>query len=105
MANFENRWRMFIGIMTESTRKKNQRWFHIYIPEFLPTKTGDITPEDAIQKVKLKNILTNQTEELDFKITSTVYADYFGITSSLDVPTMNRNMQLLVFNYETTDKW
>lgn len=105
MSLLENRWQLYLGIITEPTIKKNQRWFHIFVPEFLPTKTGDVTAEDAKHTVKLENVLTNKQEELNYNVTATIYAEYFGFTSGLDVPTMYRNMQVLVLNYSSTDKW
>lgn len=105
MGLLENRWQVYVGIITEPTTKKNQRWFHIFVPEFLPIKTGDVTAEDASSTVKLENVLTGKSEELNYNITSTIYADYFGLVSGLDVPTMYRGMQVLVLNYATGDKW
>ena len=105
MSLLENRWQVYIGIITEPTTKKNQRWFHIFVPELLPIKTGDVTAEDASTTVKLQNVLTNKTEELNYNITSTIYADYFGLVSGFDVPTMYRGMQVLVLNYARGDKW
>ena len=105
MSLLENRWQVYVGIITEPTIKKNQRWFHIFVPELLPIKTGDVTAEDASTTVKLENVLTGKAEELNYNITSTIYADYFGLVSGLDVPTMYRGMQVLVLNYATGDKW
>ena len=101
----ENRWQMFVGILVESTYKKNQRWFHIFVPELLPTKTGDVTAEDGKTTVKVKNEKNNQTEETNVAVTSTIYADYCGFTTGQDVPTMYRGMQVLTFNRIGTDKW
>ena len=101
-----NRWQVYIGIMVESTATKNQRWFNIFVPEFLPTKMGDVSNETGAFEVSLKNILTDKTEKSKVDISATIYADYFGaILTSHDVPTMYRGMQVLVLNYASTDKW
>ena len=101
-----NRWQVYIGIMVESTASKNQRWFNIFVPEFLPTKIGDVSNETGAFDVSLKNVLTDKTEKSQTNISATIYADYFGaILTSHDVPTMYRGMQVLVLNYASTDKW
>lgn len=101
----ENQWQLYVGILVETTLKKNQRWFHVFIPEMLPIKTGDVTAEDGVSTVSMYNKKTDKTEEINIKMTSTVYADYFGITTGFDVPTMSRGMQVLVLNRVSTDKW
>ena len=115
-----NRWQTYIGIMTESTVKKNQRWFSIYIPEFLPTHTGDVQPdfktEDAkVQNVwlgkpvaeegKMQNNLTPVEDGGPVKVTKTIRADYWGWNPYEDVPTMYRGMQVLVINFANLDRW
>ena len=101
-----NRWQDYIGIMVESTATKNQRWFNIFVPEFLPMKMGDVSNETGAFEVSLKNILTDKTEKSKIDVSATIYADYFGaILTSHDVPTMYRGMQVLVLNYASTDKW
>lgn len=107
MANtlVENQWQIYVGILVETTLKKNQRWFHVFIPELLPTKTGNVTAEDGSFTISMFNENTNKSEETNVKITSTIYAEYFGITTGMDVPTMYRGMQVLVLNRMSTDKW
>ena len=115
-----NRWQTYIGIMTESTQFRNQRWFSIYVPEFLPTHTGDVQPdfeeEDAtIQNVwtgkpvaeegKMQNQLTPVSDGGPVKVTKTVRADYWGWNPYEDVPTMYRDMQVLVINFANLDRW
>ena len=100
-----NQWQVFVGILVESTVTKNQRWFHIYVPEFLPTKTGNVSMEDGSFSVSMYNEKTGKTEETEVSISSTIYADYFGVISGFDVPTMYRNMQVIVVNRISTDKW
>ena len=115
-----NSWQTYIGIMAESTTKKNQRWFSIYVPEFLPTHTGDVQPdykeEDAtIQNVwpgkpvaeegKMQNRLTGVQDGGPVKVTKTIRADYWGWNPYEDVPTMYRDMQVLVINFANLDRW
>ncbi len=115
-----NRWQTYIGIMAESTTKKNQRWFSIYVPEFLPTHTGDVQPdyeeEDAkVQNVwqgkpvaedgKMQNQLTPVEDGGPVKVTKTIRADYWGWSPYEDVPTMYRDMQVLVINFANLDRW
>lgn len=105
LPKLPNKWSAYIGIMTETTTFRNQRWFHIYVPEMLPTITGDVTPESAIHKCSIKNICNNQTEIADVKVTKTIHADYFGIDTSKSVPTMTKGQQVLVINFGNTDKY
>ena len=114
------RWQAYIGIMTESTRYTNQRWFHIHVPEFLPTTRGDLSPEYEENEISIQNIwpgkpesqkdytpnvITPVTEQSKIKITKTIYADYFSFDTASDVPCMYRDMQVLVLNFANTDKW
>ena len=101
----KNSWQIYMGIMVETTIKKNQRWFHIFVPELLPIKVGNVSSEDGSYKISIPNQKTGKTEELNVSTTSTIYADYFGITAGFDVPTMSRGMQVLVMNRLSTDKW
>lgn len=101
----ENQWQLYMGILVESTTYKNQRWFHVFVPEFLPTKMGDVSAEHYPEKISLPNKKTQKQEETEIKITETIYADYFGITSGMDVPDMYRGMQVLVLNRIGADKW
>ena len=101
----ENQWQLYIGILVESTTYKNQRWFHIFVPEFLPIKTGDVSAESYPEEVSIYNTKNEKTEKTKVNITSTIYADYFGITTGMDVPDMYRGMQVLVLNRVSTDKW
>ncbi|MBR1988612.1 MAG: hypothetical protein IKA36_06230 [Clostridia bacterium] len=100
-----NQWQLYVGILVESTTYKNQRWFHVFVPEFLPTKMGDVSAENIPVTVSMFNQKTEKNEEIDIDLTSTIYAEYFGITTSMDVPDMYRGMQVLVMNRSTTDKW
>ena len=115
-----NRWQTYIGIMAESTEHKNQRWFSIYIPEFLPTHTGDVQPgfteEDAkvnnvwtgkpvAEEGKMQNQLTPVEDGGPVKVSKTIRADYWGWNPYEDVPTMYRDMQVLVLNFANTDRW
>lgn len=100
-----SRYQLFIGILADSTIEKNQRWFHVYIPELLPFQRGDVSPTGATTPVTVHNILTDTDETTEVNLVSTVHAEYFGTNTSMDVPTMNRGMQVLVFNYAHTDNW
>lgn len=100
-----NKWNAYMGIMTETTAYRNQRWFHIYVPELLPAVTGDVTPENAIHMCNVKNIKNNQSEIANVKVTKTIHADYFGIDTSKSVPTMTKGQQVLVINFGDTDKY
>lgn len=100
-----NQWQLYVGILVESTAYKNQRWFHVFIPEFLPTKMGDVSAEDIPTTVSMFNQKTEKNEEINIDLTSTIYAEYFGFTTAMDVPDMYRGMQVLVMNRITTDKW
>lgn len=101
----KNQWQIYVGILVETTLTKNQRWFHVFVPEFLPLKTGDVTAENGTTTVSMFNQRTDKTEEITVDLSSTIYAEYFGITTGMDVPTMYRGMQVLVLNRITTDKW
>lgn len=101
----ESRWSCYVGILVDSTTYKNQRWFHIFCPELLPYKTEDVTIENTEHSINIENILTNTTESKTIKGTTTIYADYFGLDFSRDVPTMYRGMQVLVVNYGNSDKY
>lgn len=101
----ESRWSCYVGILVDSTTYKNQRWFHIFCPELLPYKTEDVTIENTEHSINIENILTNTTESKTIKGTTTIYADYFGLDFSRDVPTMYRGMQVLVVNYGNNDKY
>ena len=101
----ENQWQIYMGILVESTAYKNQRWFHIFVPEFLPTKAGDVSAENIPEIVSMFNQLTEKQEQTNLQLTATIYADYFGITTGFDVPDMYRGMQVLVLNRSSTDKW
>ncbi len=72
-----NRWQCYVGILTESTVIRNQRKFHVFVPEFLPTKTGNVDSNDLEMSVSLWNEITQSQEEANVKITSTIIADYF----------------------------
>lgn len=115
-----NRWQTYMGIMAESTTFKNQRWFSIYIPEFLPTHTGDVQPDFEEQDAKVQNVwpgkpvaeegkMQNQLTPVEdggkVKVTKTIRADYWGWNPSEDVPTMYRDMQVLVINFANLDRW
>lgn len=100
-----NRWQCYVGILTESTVVRNQRKFHVFVPEFLPTKSGNVDSNDLEMSVSLWNEFNKAQEEANVRITSTIVADYFGLTSGFDVPTMYRGMQVLVINYGNTDRW
>ena len=65
----ENQWQLYVGILVETTLKKNQRWFHVFIPEMLPIKTGDVTAEDGVSTVSMYNKKTDKTEEINIKMT------------------------------------
>ena len=114
------RWQTYMGIMTESTATKNQRMFHVYVPELQPEVTGDVQPDFETKSAKIKNvwkgkpqaeegkmrnILTPIEDGRDVHITKTVYADYWGFNPCEDVPTMYRDMQVVVLNYANLDKW
>lgn len=115
-----NRWQTYIGVMTESTTFKNQRWFGVYVPEFLPTHAGDVQPDyveqDATVKNvwsgkpvaeegKMRNLLTAVDDCGKVKVTKTIRADYWGWNPSEDVPTMYRGMQVLLINFANLDRW
>lgn len=114
------RWQTYIGIMTESTTFKNQRWFGVYIPEFMPKHAGDVQPDYKEEDVNLgnvwtgkptpdeskaRNILNPTSIDTKVKVTKTVRADYWGWNPSEDVPTMYRDMQVLVINFANLDRW
>lgn len=101
----QDRWRIFVGYLAESTAYLNQRTFHVYVPEFLPTLTGDITPETATQTVEVMNVMTNQKESVNVKTSTTITAEYFGVLTSRSVPTMYKNQQVLVLNYSSDDRF
>ena len=105
MALMNNRWRVFVGYLAESTTYRNQRTFHVYVPEFLPTLTGDITPETATQVVNVTNVMTNQQESLNVATSTTITADYLGVLTSRSVPTMYKNQQVLVLNFASDDRF
>lgn len=105
MQSMVDRWRMFVGYLAESTGYRNQRTFHVYIPEFLPTLTGDITPETATHKVDVENVITKKKESLNVQTSTTITAEYFGFLVSRTVPTMYKNQQVLVLNFANTDKF
>lgn len=99
------RWQVYVGIITDTTTTKNQRHFYVFCPELLPYKTGDITTDCGIQRVSVVNEATGATETFNVGTTATLYAEYFGFTSSMSVPTMTRGMQVLVLNYGNSDKY
>lgn len=99
------KWRVYLGVLTESTTKRNQRWFHVYVSEFLPMVNGDVSPEEFENSVEIENIFTESKDKSNAKITKTIYADYLGMTSSMSVPTMTKGMQVLVVNYGNTDRY
>ena len=103
MQDIPNRWRMFIGYLAESTTTLNQRTFRVYIPELLPTTSGDVTTNMAIHNVKIKNTISNETEEMAVDLTATVVAEYMGLMISRSVPTMYKGQQVLVYNYANSD--
>ena len=105
MQAISERWRIFIGYLAESTTYLNQRMFHVYVPEFLPTLTGDISPESITHQIDVENVLTNKKESINFDTTTTILADYFGVLVSRSVPTMYKNQQVLVLNYANNDKF
>jgi len=105
MSTAGKNWLVYIGIMTESTTKWNQREFHIYISELSPFHDGDISPEYVNIPVCIKNLATKTTESKDIKVTKTVKADYFGVEASRSVPTMVKGQQVIVLNYGNTDKY
>lgn len=100
-----DRWRVFIGYLAESTGYRNQRTFHVYVPEYLPTLTGDITPETATHIVEITNVMTNQKESVNVKTATTITAEYLGVLTSRTVPTMYKNQQVLVLNFATDDRF
>ena len=104
-APMSDRWRLFIGYLAESTGYRNQRTFHIYLPEYLPTLTGDITPETATHTVEVTNVMTNQKESINIKTATTITAEYLGVLTSRTVPTMYKNQQVLVLNYASDDRF
>lgn len=104
-APMSDRWRVFIGYLAESTGYRNQRTFHIYVPEYLPTLTGDITPETATHTVEVTNVMTNQKESVDVQTATTITAEYLGVLTSRTVPTMYKNQQVLVLNFATDDRF
>ena len=103
MQDIPNRWRMFIGYLAESTTTLNQRTFRVYVPELLPTTSGDVTTNIAQHNVKIKNTITNETEETTVGIASTIVAEYMGLMVSRSVPTMYKGQQVLVINYANSD--
>jgi len=100
-----DRWRVFIGYLAESTGYRNQRTFHIYVPEYLPTLTGDITPETSTHTVEVTNVMTNQKESVNVQTATTITAEYLGVLTSRTVPTMYKNQQVLVLNFATDDRF
>lgn len=104
-APMSDRWRVFIGYLAESTGYRNQRTFHIYVPEYLPTLTGDITPETATHTVEVTNVMTNQKESVNVQTATTITAEYLGVLTSRTVPTMYKNQQVLVLNFATDDRF
>lgn len=94
-----------MGILADSTTYKNQRWFHIFCPELLPFKQGDVTIDNTQHSVSIENVLTKTTESTTINGTTTIYAEYFGLDFSRDVPTMYRGMQVVVLNYANNDKY
>lgn len=105
MLPMQDRWRVFIGYLAESTGYRNQRTFHVYVPETLPTYTGDITPEVATHSVKVTNVMTNQTDEANVGVVTTIKAEYLGLLTSRTVPTMYKNQQVLVLNFSNDDRF
>ena len=105
MQTYPDRWRVFVGYLAESTVYRNQRTFRIYVPESLPTLTGDITPEVATHTVKVTNVMTNKTEEADVDVATTITAEYLGVLTSRTVPTMYKNQQVLVINFANDDRF
>lgn len=103
--NAGKHWLVYLGIMTESTKRWNQRDFHIYISELSPFHEGDVSPEYVNIPVCIENVATKVTESKDIKVTKTVKADYFGVESSRSVPTVAKGQQVLVINYGNTDKY
>lgn len=104
-APMSDRWRVFIGYLAESTGYRNQRTFHIYVPEYLPTLTGDITPETSTHTVEVTNVMTNQKESVNVQTATTITAEYLGVLTSRTVPTMYKNQQVLVLNFATDDRF
>ena len=105
MQTYPDRWRVFVGYLAESTSYRNQRTFRVYVPETLPTLTGDITPEVATHVVKVTNVMTNQTEEVNVDAATTITAEYLGVLTSRTVPTMYKNQQVLVINFANDDRF
>lgn len=101
----DTKWDLYMGIMTETTSYRNQRKFNIYIAELAPFAEGDIQPELFENKVEIENVYTGKTEQGKVTVSKNVIADYFGTTSSLDVPTMYKGQQVLVLNYGHNDRW
>ena len=103
--NKDNHWSLYIGVMTETTSYRNQRKFNIYVSELAPFAEGDIQPELFENKFELENVYTGQKEQGKVTVSKNIIADYFGLTSSLDVPTMYKGQQVLVLNYGHNDRW
>lgn len=101
----DQHWSLYVGIMTESTSYRNQRKFNVYVSELAPFAEGDIQPELFENKVEIENVFTGQKEQSTVKTSKNVIADYFGVTSALDVPTMYKGQQVLVLNYGHNDRW
>lgn len=103
--DLKGRWKVFLGVMTESTTERGQRWFHVYCPDFEPMVKGDVSPEEFENKITVENVFTKQKDTVKTKVTKTVYADYFGVQSCMSVPTMYKGQQVLLINYGNTDRW
>lgn len=105
MMDTKARWQVYIGIMSESTETKNQRWFNIYVPELSPTHFKDLNPKKLTEIFTYRNLYSNTEEKTTIDVKHTIYAEYFGVMSSHSVPTMYKGMQVLVLNLYHSDKW
>lgn len=100
-GNFVITW----GIAAESTMEKNQRKLHVYAPEITPLRNGDVPNKGSTTTAVLFDVMTQSYQTREFHVSKSIWAEYLGFTSSMDVPDIYKGQQLILFNYMHGDRW
>ena len=100
-SNFALLW----GIAAESTTEKNQQFLHVYVPELVPMRNGDVVNKGSETTCKLFNVNDQAWEEQKVHMSSTILAEFLGFSPDMEIPDVYKGQQVLVFQYKKGDRW
>ena len=93
------------GIAAESTMEKNQQFLHVYVPELVPMRNGDVVNKGSETTCKLFNVNSQSWEEKKVHLSSTILAEFLWFSTDMDIPDIYKGQQVLVFQYKKGDRW